>query len=380
MDKERLQAAEELCYLLSCAVSGRTPDADRCASMELRSVYILAREHKLTACAAFALERCMELPRPFDQDKKKSIRRLALFDLERAQIVQGLEERGIRYLPLKGILLKDCYPKAAMREMSDNDILYDSSRQNDLKNIMLSRGYTAESVGDSYTDVYKKPPVLNMEMHRALFLFGHDEKLFRYYEDMSRLMKRDDDKQYGYHFSDEDFYVYMTAHEYRHHIGGGTGIRSLVDCYVFMKAKEGTIDKSYIAEQFRQLGIEDYAQKRLSLAMKLFSSADTLSLTESEEKELEKYLLFGTYGTINNVGESSIKRYVEKSGSRSKAGFIMSRLFPSMEFMKHHYPFFYKTKVLLPVGYVWRWIKGLSVNRDKFRAEMKALKKIDKKK
>ena len=370
----------DMIYLVACAVNSQVPDKDRVSAMDLDSLYKVCKRHTLRATVFTALKSAGTEHSDFFQAYNKAVRKNILFDSEREAITSEMEKQGIWYLPLKGAILKELYPQIGMREMSDNDILYDSSRQNDLKNIMLSRGYTAESVGDSYTDVYKKPPVLNMEMHRALFLFGHDEKLFRYYEDMSRLMKRDDDKQYGYHFSDEDFYVYMTAHEYRHHIGGGTGIRSLVDCYVFMKAKEGTIDKSYIAEQFRQLGIEDYAQKRLSLAMKLFSSADTLSLTESEEKELEKYLLFGTYGTINNVGESSIKRYVEKSGSRSKTGFIMSRLFPSMEFMKHHYPFFYKTKVLLPVGYVWRWIKGLSVNRDKFRAEMKALKKIDKKK
>ena len=370
----------DMIYLVACAVNSQVPDKDRVSAMDLDSLYKACKRHTLRATVFTALKSAGTEHSDFFQAYNKAVRKNILFDSEREAITLEMEKQGIWYLPLKGAILKELYPQIGMREMSDNDILYDSSRQNDLKNIMLSRGYTAESVGDSYTDVYKKPPVLNMEMHRALFLFGHDEKLFRYYEDMSRLMKRDDDKQYGYHFSDEDFYVYMTAHEYRHHIGGGTGIRSLVDCYIFMKAKEGTIDKSYIAEQFRQLGIEDYAQKRLSLAMKLFSSADTLSLTESEEKELEKYLLFGTYGTITNVGESSIKRYVEKSGSRSKAGFIMSRLFPSMEFMKHHYPFFDKTKVLLPVGYVWRWIKGLSVNRDKFRAEMKALKKIDKKK
>ena len=370
----------DMIYLVACAVNSQVPDKDRVSAMDLDSLYKACKRHTLRATVFTALKSAGTEHSDFFQAYNKAVRKNILFDSEREAITSEMEKQGIWYLPLKGAILKELYPQIGMREMSDNDILYDSSRQNDLKNIMLSRGYTAESVGDSYTDVYKKPPVLNMEMHRALFLFGHDEKLFRYYEDMSRLMKRDDDKQYGYHFSDEDFYVYMTAHEYRHHIGGGTGIRSLVDCYVFMKAKEGTIDKSYIAEQFRQLGIEDYAQKRLSLAMKLFSSADTLSLTESEEEELKHYLLFGTYGTINNVGESSIKRYVEKSGSRSKAGFIMSRLFPSMEFMKHHYSFFYKTKVLLPVGYVWRWIKGLSVNREKFRAEMKALKKIDKKK
>lgn len=53
--------------------------------------------------------------------------------------------------------------------MADQDILYDSSRQNDVMNIMLGLGYSAESIGKSHHDVYHKPPIFNFEMHTALF-------------------------------------------------------------------------------------------------------------------------------------------------------------------------------------------------------------------
>lgn len=370
----------DLIYLLSCAVNSVSPDKKRAEAMDLDKLYDLCKWHTIRGTVFTALNSAGIQHEGFSAAYNNAVRKNIILDSEREAITAEMEKQGIWYLPLKGAVLKELYPKMGMREMSDNDILYDKKRQNDLKEIMLARGYTAESVGKSYTDEYKKPPVLNMEMHTSLFLYGQNEKFFRYYEDMSRLMKPDEDSKYGRHFTDEDFYVYMTAHEYRHHNGGGTGIRSLVDCYVFMKAMEGKLDRGYIEEQLNQLGIADYEKERLALSMKLFSSAEEPVLTDDEEAELEKYLAFGTYGTVDNVGTNSVRKYIEKSGNKSKAGFIRARLFPDLEFMKHHYPFFYKTKVLLPVGYVWRWIKGIFTRPEKLRAEIKALKKYDNKK
>jgi len=50
-------------------------------------------------------------------------------------------------MPLKGSMLKDLYPENGMREMADNDMLYDADKQQEVMGIMLGHGYTAESVG-----------------------------------------------------------------------------------------------------------------------------------------------------------------------------------------------------------------------------------------
>ena len=55
------------------------------------------------------------------------------------------------------------------------------------------------------------------------------------------------------HFTDEDFYVFIVAHEYKHFADlGGTGIRNLVDRYVYLNtrcynclAKIGGFQKNY---------------------------------------------------------------------------------------------------------------------------------------
>jgi len=108
----------------------------------------------------------------------KAVRKNILLDAERTAIFERFEQQGIWYMPLKGSILKELYPENGMREMADNDILYDSTKQAEVKKIMLSMGYSAESVGKSHHDVYMKPPVLNFELHTLLFGAASDA-LFR---------------------------------------------------------------------------------------------------------------------------------------------------------------------------------------------------------
>ena len=82
------------------------------------------------------------------------------------------------------------YPSFAAREMCDYDILFDSKRAIDVKSIMESLGFQVKAFGEFKEDVYHKPPVSNIEMHRMLFGEKHDTKLVEYYKDVkSRLLK-----------------------------------------------------------------------------------------------------------------------------------------------------------------------------------------------
>ena len=135
-----------------------------------------------------------------------------------------------------------------------------------------------------------------------------------------------------------------------------------------------------IYEQTKQLDIAGFEREQRELAEKVFSSVKFPELTEREQELLDYYLTSCTYGTKTRSAENTVKKHYAKSHSKSKFSFIWARLFPDTEFMKQYYPFFYRHKLLLPVGYVWRWCKGIATNRKKLQAEMRALRKYDNKK
>ena len=370
-ESEMKASVYDMLYLTACAVNGIVPHRE---NIDLDNLYAVCKFHSLTAAVAMALESAgAALPNKWREAKAKAIRKNLLLDAEREQILGFMEKSGIWYLPLKGIILKEIYPKAGMRQMADNDILYDSRYQKQVMEYMKGRGYTAESVGKCQHDTYMKPPVYNFELHTRLYNESTDKTIYRYYSDVKSRLVKDADNEYGYHFTDEDFYIFMTVHEHKHYSAGGTGLRSLLDSFVYLWAKGGKLDWSYIGGELDKLGLGEFERRSRALAMKVFSSSELPQLSEDERKMLEYYLLSGTYGTTKNHIENNMKKFAEKTGSTSKFRFIMRRIFPEIEVYKESYPFFYKHKILLPIGWLYRLFKGVILNGKKMTNELKII-------
>ena len=265
-----LSAADNIAYLAACMVDGKKPDAERISGMDLEKLYYVAEIHKMAGIVGYALESAGISDPAFVQAKGKAIRKIILFDFERRKVLEELEKAGIWYMPLKGCLLKDYYPQIGMREMADNDILYDRTRSMDVRSIMENLGFkTVKYVHDQYRhDVYQKSPVFNFEMHRALFGPVND-RLFKYYQEhLKEKMIRNEAESCGFHLSPEDFYIYMTAHEYKHYSNGGTGLRSLLDIYVYIQKVQ--MDMRYVYGELEKLGMLDHEAVSRSLALHLF--------------------------------------------------------------------------------------------------------------
>lgn len=344
--------AMDMIYLVSCAVNEETPDKARIAGIDLQEVYRLSQMHMMTAAVAFALEKVMPLPHAFDQAKKKAIRKLTLFELERSMIAQEFEKAGIWYLPLKGILLKDDYPNPFMREMTDNDILVDGSRMKDVRAIMEGLGYTCDHFGLWNHDVYSKPPTLEFEMHHALFEKNTVPVIEKYYADIADKLHKNGCEC---RFSDEDFYLYVLCHTYKHYIHGGTGLRSLLDEYVFLRSHPD-LDRGYLSAELLKLKITDFEEKLRTLSKKVFTGGE---LSEQDEKDLEYLIMSGYKGTREN---REYRRMEENLGGddsiASKRRFIKSRIFISGEALERDYPFFAKHRALYPILLIYRPIKG----------------------
>lgn len=364
-------AYNNLIYLLSCSANGTDPDTQRVQAMDFEKLYRLAEFHTVRAAVCIALERAGVKEKHFHEAYKKAIRKNIFLDIERAAITAEFEAQGIWYMPLKGSILKDLYPENGMREMSDNDMLYDRSKQETVKEIMLEKGYSAVSVGLTNHDEYLKPPVLNFELHTSLFGENHAEPLYKYYTDTKRLLRKDTDNNYGYHFSDEDFYVFMTAHEWKHYNSSGTGIRSLLDCYVYCKEKGDKLNWQYITEQCKRLEIADFEQERRALAIRVFSNAKLPKLSDNEKEMLMSYLTAGTYGSFEN----SIKKKLKE---QSKLSFWLHSVFIPRKIMNISVPFTAKSPLLYPVGVVWRSVRVLFFKRDRIKQTVKAVKKYGK--
>ncbi len=363
----------DLIYLCRCGVNGIRPDKEKVREMDLERLYKTARRHSLTAITAFALESAGVRDRAFCQAKEKAIRKNMLLDLEREKLCAYLEKNRIWYMPLKGSVLKDLYPKYGMRQMADNDILFDSRFRKAVKDYFEAHHYDVISYDKSIHDIYEKPPVLNFEMHTSLFGKSHDEKWKAYYKDIQTRLEKENDNGYGYHFSDEDFYIYITTHEYKHYSGSGTGLRSLLDCYVYLQKKADSLDWNYIGTECGKLGVSDFEKQRRELAIRIFAASANAEISETQM--LDYYLKSGTYGTLEHAVKVRRKKYADKTGKTSKLSYMMNRLFPDREWYEACHPFYNRHPYFKPFFAMLRLFRGVCLRSKAIASELRAIRR-----
>ncbi len=235
-DSERKEAVNTLVYICACAINEMEPDKGKITSLNLQNLYEVAQEHMLAGICGQVISKAGVTNRDFKNAVALAQRKAVILNNEYSAIASSLVAAGIWFMPIKGAVIKDLYPKFAMREMADYDVLFDASKADELRSIMEDLGFRTESFGYQNVDDYRKPPVSNFEMHRTLFGKQHDEKFYEYYLDVKHRLIND--SGYKFSFTPEDFYVYMIAHEYKHYSVYGTGLRSLLDTYVFLRKNQ----------------------------------------------------------------------------------------------------------------------------------------------
>lgn len=382
------RTSEQLLYLMACALQGVSAREEILADADLKQLLIMARKHSVASMVCMALEKTAVFAKADEATKKqwidaknKAIRKNMLLDAERKAILHELEIQGIWYMPLKGSILKDWYPKPGMREMADNDILFDPSGREQVREIFQNRGYKTVSFGKINHDEYEKPPIYNFEMHVSLF-HGMYKEFTKQYENVKECLLPVDGTAYQFAFTPEDFYVFVLAHAHKHYSHSGTGIRTLADIYVMDRHLGDIMDRDEVEQKLTQLEIAEYEQHSHVLAEKLFSAVRPLAeieLTEDEKEMLLYYCDATTYGTVDNRVNNRLHELQENSEGitlRTKLKYCCTRLFPGKEFCEFTYPFVYKHPWTLPFFWVWRIVYRSIASKKNVQQELKALKAV----
>ena len=332
--EQQLKNTYDLIYLMGCSLRQMPPDPQRVSGMDLEAIHQLSSSQSLDAMTCMALEASEveftgPLARLWIEKKNKVLRKTVLMDLERQAVCDYLEQIGAWYLPLKGSILQELYPRAGMRQMGDTDILYDSAFQAPLCRWFTDRGYTAVSVGESKHDIYEKPPVLNFEMHITLFAPG-PEPWKTYCNHLHEHLLKLDGTRYGRCLSPENTYFYLLAHSYEHCTCSGSGLRILSDLYVFLRQYRSCLHWDSLQRLLEETELSSFENTVRSLADKIFEeNFDPDSLSQPELTLLHYLADCGTYGNSDIGIKNHLTQVQEKKGKLGgRLSYIWSRLFP----------------------------------------------------
>lgn len=231
-----------------------------------------------------------------------------LFDEERKHIFDFMDAQKIWHAPLKGVVLQDMYPVFGMRQMADNDILFDKNFANEVEAFMTKRGYKMHR--SDMHDAYTKAPFYCFEMHNKIHI-GKTENAFNdYFRDIeSRLISQN--KTYQRSLSTQDLYLHVVMHLVNHLKKSYGGFKFLCDIYILNNFIIDDETSQIIQNLCQQLHIQNDEATLRCLANKIFAKDFKLTkLSEDEHKIINACFENGDQGNFQNYIRSKIKQNI----------------------------------------------------------------------
>lgn len=352
---ERRKTCYQILYLIAKTIEPTQNDIASKPSCpgEASSVLLsVAKAHGLSAITAYALQKEGVDSPLIKEICAKAMRNSVLLDKEFHAVCRAFSDRHIRHLPLKGVYLKDLYPKRWTREMSDIDMLIDNSPVDTVTELMRQLGYSPKLIGDNNEDVYFKAPFFFLEIHRTLFDSRRFSAIQAYFN--QRRYEVSDSDPYQWRMDTQETYIYLIAHLYMHYQSSGTGLRSLLDIRLFLRQYEEEMDFSYIEAELKKFDADSFEKKIRSLSQR-FLCPDQLSQTEQEE--LDYFIFSGTYGTRKQYICNRIARRSDGS-AQGKWKYVRERFSVPDNQLKYH-PFYIRHPKLKPLLATTRFVKAV---------------------
>lgn len=330
----------------------------------------LSELQSLEVILFYGLEKLnVNIPLEFANKVKTLIYKSATQDAELETIKKVFNDNEVKFLPLKGSIIRKIYPSIDMRSMADIDILVEKSKFKLVKRLMLKNNYKLEHSGGNH-DSYFKLPFMNVEIHRNMI--DESYELSKYYKNIwSKAILND---KYEYQLKREDYYIFMIAHAEKHFANSGCGIRVLIDIYLFLKEYGEQLDKKYIDDELRKINLYSFNKKIVNVSSEIFSGE-----LSNENKTIVDYMLSsGIYGNIEN--SSIINGFLNSDDIDSmKSKYIIRRIFPPYKIMVKRNPLIKKIPILLLWFWFVRILKG-AFRYKKYRNEIKTINQIDEEK
>ena len=299
------------------------------------------------------LQKGTDLPEPrfIEHFRKKEIQERFQYEHQIKQlnrVLQMLEEEKMPYVLLKGSRMRNFYPDPVARTSCDIDILFRGDDKK-LHERMMDFGYEFEVDAGTTINYLCKP--VEFEMHRYLFddrmeFCGFFDKVWDYARPVG-------EGSMEYVLTEEFFYVYMIAHMAKHFSRYGSGVRPVIDLYLYNSKPPKNFNRKEAEKILAEIGLLQFEQRLKALTKAWF---ETGKLSEMDEKLTDYIMEAGIYGDSRIMSASTVQDASVANAQRRKT--VLGYIFPSAEIMSRLYPRMMKCPLMLPVAWVCRWCKG----------------------
>ena len=319
----------------------------------VRSVLETAKKHSLGHLVSDALKKTQNINDAsllslLNSNVYSAVIRHQILDDELKQIACVLERHQIPYIPLKGSILCEDYPKPWMRSRRDIDVLVSAENHQKACDALveeLKYSFFRENKNDK---VFTTTNSLTVELHHRLISDDYVPQAMRYLDSVWEKSSPVSADSYCLRMN-YDMYVYHhIAHMAKHCLEGGCGIRPVLDLWIISKSR------NYMTEELRRwLKKSDllvFAESMDELCKVWFCDKPHTKATLA----IQEFIAVG--GEMGNENFCHFRRMKKRGG---KIGYFLSRIFLSYDDIKERYPIIEKHKILMPFCQIHRLLSFL---------------------
>lgn len=323
------------------------------------ALLVLAQRHHVENLLWYALRDRNEVPpevrSTLERKHQAALFRDAQSEFTSGEVGQALSGGHIPHILLRGAVLKRDYPSSDMRSMSDLDILVRTEGFPSVRRAVEPLGgRLVHSDGGHRT--YVLPPDVVVEFHPDLIYAASPVGTainpgWQYV--------RPDSGPYRLELTEEGFYLNLLCHLAYHFAKGGTGVRSVLDVWVYRHRHTTQPDRVFVEEELHRAGLLDFARRIEALSEAWFGTGEMTP----ELAELGDYILAsGAYGTEQR---SALNAASFSGGGRSA---ILKRAFYPRAEMEQRFPWLKGRPYLLPAAWCLRAGKAATVHRKQLKS------------
>lgn len=373
-------------YLFSCGANGRMPDES--FTFDFNEVYNISKSQGIWETVFLSIISLYE--RNPDIIKKEIYEKLhqqfiiycsmqyMRYDFIH-KLIKKFDDSGIENCILKGESIARFYHTPVARISSDVDILVNPQKVDLCLQIMKENGFdVGDKVYDSHQIECLHPKFGLVEIHTMMYGRRTEDVCFNNeikYEEEYLSVTAEDGSTYKT-LGITDNFLFLLLHFIKHFLSSGVGIRQLVDVLMYVKNNYELIDWQRASRSVSNLGFEKIFNCIIAIGKKYFLFPENImSDTDIDETLVNKIFedmmqggVFGhdddeRHGFYDLYLNERYKKLKNKNYETYKNMRKLTRLFPNRDFMALNYPYVNKTKLLLPVAWIHRIIKGIIPKR-----------------
>lgn len=300
---------EQLLIALLRAVLCSAPFTEPISFADFKAAYKLAAKHDLQHLVYHAAEVGGVLPIPADEAEQAFMEQAAAavitaqyrfvkLEAELVHIGEVFEREGIPYIPLKGAVMRVLYPEPWMRTSCDIDVLIHEEDLDRAADALVAEGFETDGVRN-YHDLSLYCDGVHLELHHNIL-----ERVPQMDAVLETVWEHTVSKG-CYHLEKPAFFLFHhIAHMAHHFLGGGCGIRTVMDLWLLLQS--GGCSAKEVLALCERGGLLTFAEQLCALSVVWFGDGEHDATT----RRVEQFILHGgAYGSREQRSASTAARY-----------------------------------------------------------------------